>query len=62
MKLCPRCKKYTLNERDNGESSLYMSNHLLCVPCFFEEDAEIEERGGNNLPDTLRSYGPSNIR
>ena len=56
---CPRCKQRTLDLRNCGESAIYKSRHLICVPCFHEEDAEIE-REGNNLPERLASYGPKN--
>jgi hypothetical protein len=57
---CARCKKHFHNARSSGESGLYGSNHVLCEPCFFDEDAEIDERGTNDLPDTLAKYGPEN--
>lgn len=57
---CARCKQYFGNARSSGESALYRSRHVLCEPCFFDEDAEIEERGTNNLPDTLAKYGMEN--
>ena len=57
---CPRCKQPFLNRSDYGESALYRSMHRLCVPCFYAEDAEIEREGTNDLPETLRSYGPDN--
>ncbi len=60
MLVCPRCKKRSLNPRSYGESGLYRSNHILCVDCFHEEDAEIEREGTNNLPERLASYGPPN--
>ena len=60
MQICPRCKQATLDPRNYGESGLYGANHKLCVPCFFDEDTETEERGTNNLPDVLDKYGPSN--
>lgn len=58
--ICPRCKQRTLDPRSNGESALYKSRHLICVPCWHDEDAEIEREGTNNLPDRLRSYGREN--
>lgn len=60
MLICPRCKQRVLNPNDYGESAIYQSRHKLCVPCWHNEDAEIEREGGNNLPETLRSYGPEN--
>lgn len=58
---CPRCKKQILDRTDCGESSLYGSFHEICVPCFHDEDAQIEEAGTNNLPDVLMTYGPVNM-
>lgn len=60
MRICPRCKQRTLNTDDCGESGLYRSRHLICNPCWHEEDAEIEREGTNDLPDRLKSYGPEN--
>lgn len=57
---CPRCKQRTLDPTDYGESAIYRSRHRLCVPCWHAEDAEIEEKGGNDLPETLASYGDEN--
>ena len=61
MLKCPRCKMQVLNPTDCGESSLYRSNHLICEPCFFAEEDEIEEMGTNDLPNTLAAYGGGNI-
>lgn len=58
--ICPRCKQRCLNPNDNGDSSLYGSRHVICVPCFFEEEREIDTLGTNNLPEVLAKYGPSN--
>lgn len=58
--VCPRCKRRCLNKADYGESALYRSRHLLCVGCWHDEDAEIDREGTNDLPITLRSYGPEN--
>lgn len=57
---CPRCKKRVLDTGDCGESALYGSRHLICEPCFHDEDAEIELRGTNDLPERLASYGQPN--
>ncbi|ABF71343.1 p095 [Rhizobium phage 16-3] len=57
---CARCKVHFRDVRSSGSSSLYGSDHTLCEPCFFAEDAQIDEEGTNNLPDTLASYGPPN--
>ena len=58
--ICPRCKKRVLNRRDYGESAIYRSRHRLCVPCWNDEDKEIDRDGSNDLPKTLASYGPEN--
>ncbi len=58
--ICPRCKQRVLDRRSYGESAIYGSRHRLCVPCFHEEDAEIDHEGTNDLPATLASYGPAN--
>lgn len=60
LEKCPRCKELTLNRRNCGESSIYGARHVICVPCFFEEEVEQEEKGTNNLPEILAGYGPSN--
>lgn len=57
---CPRCKSMTLNVRDCGESSLYGADHLICMPCFRNEEQQIIDAGTNDLPLTLETYGPSN--
>lgn len=58
--ICPRCKRRCLNKDDCGESAIYRSKHLLCVGCWHDEDAEISREGTNDLPVTLRAYGPEN--
>jgi hypothetical protein len=60
LAICPRCKERVLDRRDCGESSLYKSRHLICNPCWEAEDEEIEEKGTNDLPETLASYGGAN--
>ena len=60
LSTCPRCKKRSLDHSSYGESSIYQSYHRLCLPCFEDEDAEIEREGTNNLPGTLKAYGPEN--
>lgn len=57
---CARCKKNISDGETTGESQIYMSHHILCEPCFFDEEREIDEAGTNNLPDTLKSYGKTN--
>lgn len=59
MRTCPRCKQPVLDDRNYGESALYRSRHRLCVPCWHNEQDEID-REGNNLPAVLASYGPPN--
>ena len=53
---CVRCCEKL--GRVTGESSIYRSDdsHILCEPCFFDEEAEQERRGTNNLPDVLAKY------
>lgn len=58
--ICPRCKRRVLDITDCGESGLYGSQHLICVPCFHSETKEIDGRGTNDLPETLRGYGLPN--
>lgn len=55
---CPRCMSLIQRGSGRGESQLYQSHDIpdLCEPCFFDEEAEVEERGTNNLPDTLERY------
>lgn len=60
LSICPRCKKRTLDRSECGESGLYGSRHLLCIPCWNAEDEEMESEGTNNLPSRLNSYGPEN--
>lgn len=57
---CPRCKQRCLDLRNCGESALYRSRHLICVPCWHKEDAEIDREGTNNLPVVLAGYGLEN--
>lgn len=55
---CPRCSGWRGSRNSSGQSGLYGSHDIpdLCEPCFFDEEAETEERGTNNLPDTLARY------
>lgn len=58
MDLCVRCRSQIWRHETHGESSLYSPDRsfTLCEPCFFDEDAEIEREGTNNLPDRLADY------
>jgi len=56
---CARCKETILPCCTTGESAIYGSCHILCEPCFFSEDEEINEHG-NVMPDTLLRYGVPN--
>lgn len=58
--ICPRCKQRCLNPRSYSESGIYRSRHRLCNPCGDAEDAEIDEKGTNDLPETLATYGSAN--
>lgn len=57
---CARCRKQLSRGETTGESALYFPNSkkgfTLCEPCFFSEDKEIEEKGTNDIPDTLAKY------
>lgn len=57
---CARCDRYLRDSDPIGESAIYNpgpNNGIdLCVPCFFLEETEIEQRGTNVLPDTLAEY------
>lgn len=55
---CARCGKWMKYGETEGESGIYSphKSYTLCEPCFFDEDAQIEEAGTNNLPDTLAKY------
>ena len=59
LRICPRCNKRCLGD-DYGESGIYRSRHRLCMTCWDAEAAEIDREGTNDLPDTLKSYGPEN--
>ncbi len=57
--ICARCGKDISNECSTGESGLYNPGPvgiLLCEPCFHDEEAEIDDVGTNNLPETLKAY------
>lgn len=60
LSICPRCKKRVLNHDSYGESQIYRSQHRLCLPCWEDEDYEIERMETNNLPVRLATYGPPN--
>lgn len=55
-RFCVRCR-WPLG-RSTGESALYSPHRefTLCEPCFFEEDAQIEAAGTNNLPEQVERY------
>jgi hypothetical protein len=55
---CVRCRQDLTHVTATGEPAIYQTprNYTLCEPCFFDEDMEIEKKGGNNLPDTLATY------
>ncbi len=58
FKTCPRCCGWRGSRNSSGQSGLYGSHDIpdLCEPCFFDEEAETEEKGTNNLPETLERY------
>ena len=55
---CPRCNRPIYQGMTTGESGIYRSHDVLelCEPCFFDEEAEIKEKGTNDLPETLERY------
>ena len=55
---CACCKKKIYYGETDGESALYSPNRkfILCEPCFFDEDTEIEEKGTNDIPERLAKY------
>ena len=55
---CARCRKLIRRGDTTGESVLYSPNRsfTLCEPCFFEEEAETEQEGTNNLPARIEEY------
>lgn len=59
QEICARCRCSLHDSASRGESGIYDPHGEpidLCEPCFFDEDAEIERKGGNDLPDTLARY------
>lgn len=56
--ICARCCDQLWPGATTGESALYSPDRPfeLCEPCFFAEEALIDEQGTNNLPDELRRY------
>lgn len=60
LSVCPRCKERVLDHDSYGESGIYHSMHRLCMPCWDKEWGEINEKGTNDLPETLEAYGPPN--
>lgn len=70
-KMCARCRIKVDQMLDClGESGLYSPHRAftLCEPCFLEEEVEIDQAGGNNLPSRIEMYranlraGPLNVR
>lgn len=59
-RFCASCRGRLPPGSTTGDSAIYNpgrdSGFTLCEPCFFEEDACIEERGTNDLPDVLADY------
>lgn len=49
-----------LDHNSYGESAIYRSMHRLCMPCWDAEEAEINQAGSNDLPETLAGYGRPN--
>lgn len=70
-KMCARCRIRVDQVLDClGESGIYSPQRAftLCEPCFLEEEQEIDDAGGNNLPSRIEMYranlraGPLNFR
>lgn len=55
---CSACRMWIPDGATTGESSLYSPDRAftLCEPCWLAEDALIDERGTNNLPEELSRY------
>lgn len=54
---CGRCCKLIQKGETSGDSSIYQSHGIhLCEPCFFDEQEEIDVKGTNDLPATLKQY------
>lgn len=55
---CACCKKEINYGEPDAESALYspFEKFILCEPCFFDEDKEIEEKGRNDIPERLAKY------
>ena len=56
--MCARCRKPLRWEDCQGESGLYSPNRTftLCEPCFLQEDAEIDAKGMNDIPNRIEEY------
>ncbi len=61
---CPRCCERIYDGQTTGESGIYKSHgvSLLCEACFFDEEREVDEKGRNDLPDTLARYRENDRR
>ena len=61
---CCNCGKEMHDTETQGYSSIYGASeyHLMCEPCFFEEEALIDERGSNDHPDRLKHYDSRDSR
>jgi hypothetical protein len=57
-RICVRCLHRLGETEAEGESGIYSPDRpfLLCEPCFFAEDEEIEREGTNNLPERIKQY------
>lgn len=55
---CPSCRGAISFNECTGESGIYRSGGIpdLCERCFIIEDAIIDERGTNDLPEILEAY------
>lgn len=69
--MCARCRIRVDQVLDClGESAIYSPTRAftLCEQCFLEEEKEIDDAGGNNLPSRIELYlanlraGPRSFR
>lgn len=61
--ICANCKSLIWSNDPDGVSSLYSPDQefILCEPCWLAEEAEIERRGTNDIPELVAHYAtPTN--
>ena len=57
-RMCARCRCNLYETDCTGESGLYSPNRsfTLCEPCFFDEEAETDREGTNDIPLRVEEY------